>query len=296
MDDRDWLIIRTLYKYKNVTRTAQKLFMSQPTLTTHIKSIEGEFGASIVERTKKGVQFTPQGEYLAKTADEMLYRIRAIKETVVNMSDDVAGTLLLGASFYVTEHMLPKLLAAYKDRYPKVEFKVVAGASKDVVNMIYNKDIHVGFVRGDYSWGDRKFLLMEEPVCIASKDEIDFRQLPSLPRIDYRGELMAKLMLDNWWREHFDKPPSIIMEVENVDACREMVRHGLGYALMTRIIVEYDNLYKMNLIHKNGEPVLRRTWMFYHKESLQLPLIKAFVDLVSSYDFGMPFQKLHHVE
>ncbi len=296
MDDRDWLIIRTLNKYKNITRTAQKLFMSQPTLTTHIKRIEGEFGATIVERTKKGVQFTPPGEYLAKTADEMLYRIRTIKETVANMSDDVAGTLLLGASFYVTEHMLPKLLSAYKDRYPKVEFKVVAGASKDVVNMIYNKDIHVGFVRGDYSWGDRKFLLMEEPVCIVSKEEIDFHRLPSLPRIDYRGELMAKLMLDNWWREHFGKPPSIIMEVENVDACREMVRHGLGYALMTRIIVEYDNLYKMNLIHKNGEPVLRRTWMFYHKESLQLPLIKAFIDLVSSYDFGMPYLKLHHVD
>lgn len=295
MEDRDWLIIQTLYKKKNITRTAQALFMSQPTLTTHLQRIEGELKTTIVERTKKGVQFTPQGEYLAECAHDILYRIRTIKENVLNMRGEVLGTLRLGASYYVTEHILPQLLSSFKTKFPKVEFKVIAGASKDIVNMIYNKDIHIGFVRSDYTWGDRKLLLMEEPVCIVSKHKIDFHQLPRQPRINYRSELIAKIMLDNWWREHFIDPPTIVMDVENVASCRKMVLHGLGYALLTRMIVENDDLFKINLFHKSGEPVLRRTWMYYHEDLLKLPIVNAFVELVSNYDLGIPFQRRESV-
>ncbi|MDR3565008.1 MAG: LysR family transcriptional regulator [Negativicutes bacterium] len=284
MNDRDWLILQSLYHHKNITRTAQALFLSQPSLTAHLRQIEDEFGVTIVERTKKGVQFTPQGEYLVKCADEMLRKVRSIKEDVANMSNDVIGTLRLGASNYFTKYTLPGLLQLFKAQYPKVDFKAIAGASKDIVTMIYNKDIHIGFVRGDYAWGDRKCLLYEEPVCIVSREEIDLKELPRCPRIEYRNEMLARIMLDNWWREHYSDPPTVVMEVDNVDTCREMVRNGLGYALMTRMIVNEDDLFKINIVSKSGKPVTRKTWMFYHEDSLKMPLVKAFIDLVEGQD------------
>ena len=65
MEDRDWLIIKVLNEQKNITKTAQALFISQPYLTTRIRHIEDEFGVKMIYRGSRGVHFTPEGDYLA---------------------------------------------------------------------------------------------------------------------------------------------------------------------------------------------------------------------------------------
>lgn len=71
MDERDWQIISTLYKYKNITKTANTLFISQPALTARIKQIENELDVKLLQRSNKGVSFTSYGEYTA----QFLYNI-----------------------------------------------------------------------------------------------------------------------------------------------------------------------------------------------------------------------------
>src|SRR4051794_23654128 len=129
MDDRDWLILHTLFREKNITRAGQSLFIAQPTLTKRLKQIETEFGVKIVDRGIKGVQFTPEGEYLAKRAEEVLNTFREIKEEIDNLNDNVSGTLRLGVSNFISKYKLPVLLKIFKERYPDVEFKVDTGYS-----------------------------------------------------------------------------------------------------------------------------------------------------------------------
>jgi len=127
MDDRDWLILKSLYIYNNISKTAQSLYISQPALTKRIKQIEKEFQVPIIERGTRGVRFTAEGEYLAKCADEMIERIRQMKETVWNMNQEVVGTIRLGVSNFFAKNMLPKILRLFKDRYPRVDYKVITG-------------------------------------------------------------------------------------------------------------------------------------------------------------------------
>ena len=61
MDEKDWLILKTLYEQSSITKTAATLFISQPALSNRLQQIEDRFGTQIVVRTKKGVQFTPEG-------------------------------------------------------------------------------------------------------------------------------------------------------------------------------------------------------------------------------------------
>ena len=82
MEDRDWLILQILHEQKNITRTAQALFISQPALTARLRQIEEEFGTEIVFRTTKGVHFSPKGEYLAKESSNILRNLQNIKDTV----------------------------------------------------------------------------------------------------------------------------------------------------------------------------------------------------------------------
>ena len=113
--------------------------------------MEKQFGVQIVIRGRRGVQFTSQGEYLAKSAHEMLWRIQKIKENVLNMEDKISGILRLGVSNFFTDYKLPSLLKLFKNQYPDVEFKVTTDLSSHITHLMYNQDVHVGFVRGDYS-------------------------------------------------------------------------------------------------------------------------------------------------
>lgn len=72
MRDLDWEIIHTLHTYKNITKTADMLFIAQPTLTKRIQLIEEELRVSIIIRSSKGVTFTSEGEYVAKKAKQIL--------------------------------------------------------------------------------------------------------------------------------------------------------------------------------------------------------------------------------
>ncbi|MFD2617292.1 LysR family transcriptional regulator [Terrilactibacillus laevilacticus] len=288
MDDRDWLILQLLYKKKNITKTAQSLYISQPSLTHRLQQIEKELGVTLVNRGRRGVQFTPQGEYVAKHANQILLDIQKIKENVSNMEKDVVGTLRLGVSDSFTHYKLPQLLKAFKEDYPKVEFKVTTDWSKEIVQLAYNQDIHIGIVRGDYSWQGEKHLLFSETLCIVSKEKINIKDLPNLPRIDYRTDYLLRAMIDNWWTDNFAVAPRVNIEVDRADTCKGMVLNGLGYAIVPSMIVEnVDNIHKIDLIDKKGNPILRPTWMIYYKDTLDMSIVHAFADFVLD---------THHVE
>lgn len=286
MDDRDWQILHLLHSQKNITKTAQLLFLTQPALTKRLMQIEAEFGVKIVNRGIKGVHFTPEGELLAKRAGQLLTTIREIKEEVSNLQQSVAGTLRLGVSNFFAKYKLPTLLKLFNEQYPLVDFQVETGLSRDVLHKVYNREVHIGFVRGEYSWPDQKKLLFVEKVLLVSKTEMDLAQLPDLPRVDYETDQMFKALVDNWWAENYTKPPLISMKVDRGDTCKEMVRSGLGYAILPSMFVsDAPNLYKRELLTSENTPVLRNTWMFYHEESLEKNVVKAFVQFMEGIDF-----------
>lgn len=285
MDERDWMVLQTLYQEKNITNTAKILYISQPALTNRLKAMEKHFGVRIVIRGRRGVQFTSQGEYLAKSAHEMILRMQKIKETVLNMEDKISGILRLGVSNFFTDYKLPGLLKLFKDQYPDVEFKVTTGLSSHITHLMHNQDVHIGFVRGDYSWQDQKKLLFEESICIASKEEIDIRDLPALSRIDYHTDPLLKTIVDNWWTENYAQPPLVSINVDKADTCKKMVENGLGYAILPSLLInDLDHIHKFEIRTKEGEKIIRKTWMFYHEESLQLNIVKAFVEFVEGMD------------
>lgn len=281
MRSQDWEILKSLFVYKNITKAAEALYISQPALTNRIKQIEKEFGTVIINRGRRGVQFTPQGEYLAKCAEEMLIKLQEIKDNLSNMENAIVGTIKLGVSNYFTKYKLPKLLRLFKDQYPNVEFQVTTGWSRDMFHALYNKEVHIAFVRGDYHWQGEKQLLYEEPLCIASKDEVRIEDLPYLPRIDFKTDHLLKAMVDNWWSENYSVPPRIAMEVDHADTCKEMVVNGLGYAILPGMILNgIEGMNKIYLTDQDGQPILRNTWMFYHSDALELNVIHAFVTFI----------------
>lgn len=264
--------------------------MSQPALTARIHHIEEYLKTKLIYRGSKGIHFTPAGDYLAKNAERLLVDFRNVQENVLNLGNGVKGILRIGASIYVSRYILPRLLSLFQNQYPDVEFNVTTVQSRNIINLMHNQDFHVGFTRGDYVWRYEKYELCEEQICIASKNEINLRSLPQLPRIDYRTDYLNKIALENWWKENFSQPPTISMCVDQIDICKEMVINGLGYAILPGISVcNIKGIHKFYLCDQDKKPLLRKTWMLYQQEMLEMKLVSAFVTFVKSINFDDAF-------
>ncbi|MGO4890008.1 LysR family transcriptional regulator [Anaerobacillus sp. MEB173] len=287
MDNRDWEILHKLYQYKNITKTAESLYMTQPALTKRLKQIESDFQVQIVFRGRRGVNFTPEGEYLAKSAKEVLKEYEKIKEQTWNMDSELIGTLKIGVSNFITRYMLFGIINSFKSQFPNVDFKITTGWSKDMYKLVYNNDVHISFIRGDYGWQDKKHLLFEETICIVSKEKVDLANLPNLPRVDYQTDGKLRTLIDKWWEENYQQPPQIAMIVDGTDTCKEMVLNNLGYAILPSLVINDDmQLNKVDIKDQQGNPILRRSYMLYKEQTSNLNMVKEFVQFIENNQFN----------
>jgi len=208
-----------------------------------------------------------------------------IEEELNNLKHEVTGTLRIGASNFIALNKMPKLLSLFKKQYPNVEFQVVTGWSGEMYKKILNRDVHISFIKGDYNWKENKELLYEEAVTVAAPWDFDWQDLPQLPRIEYSTDEKMRHTIDNWWYNNYKQPATVSIQVHQVEACREMILNGLGYAILADLVVKpYPDLVTKPLKDSTGKLITRETSMYFHKDSLQLNLVNAFVRFIRQQD------------
>jgi len=282
----DWTVLSVLFENKNITETGKILRISQPAITYRLNKIEEEFEVKLFHRGRKGVFFTPQGEFLVNYASRMLKEFQMTKQEMLNFENKIQGVLRLSASSIFSRYKLPKILSEFSKKYPLVRFDVLTGWSEEVFNSIYKDQSHVGILRGTYNFSAVKRLLMKEKLLIVSKDPINLEHLPDLPRIYYNTDTSLKTLMDRWWSSHYADPPSISMRVDNMETCKELVLHGLGYAVLPSILLEEnEKFYIYPCLNKDGSSVVRETWLIHKEEYQSNPIVNAFCNFLSEWTF-----------
>jgi DNA-binding transcriptional LysR family regulator len=181
---------------------------------------------------------------------------------------------------------IPPVLKWFKSKYPKVNFSLTTNWSSKIYNQVYNHEIHIGLVRGDYTWNGGKKLLLTENLALVCNHEIEINELPMLPRIDYNCDVKLKELIDTWWAENFTVPPNVGIKVDKTDTCRLMVANDLGYAIMPSLVVKnHGELYENALRDKEGKLIIRETWMLYNEDDYELNLVRTFIEFMDEIDF-----------
>jgi DNA-binding transcriptional LysR family regulator len=284
MDEKDWIALRILSEEKNISRASERLYISQPALTYRLKNLEEEFGTRLFFKIKGGIEFTSEGLHLAAYAEEMIKNLQKTKDYMLNMQNEVRGTLRLGVSSNFAQYKLPKLLKGFSTEHPHVQFSVNTGWSTEIMSLLDSSSVQLGILRGNYDWYGTKTLLHKERLCLISRKEINMDRLPQLPFIQYKTDSSLKNLINGWWNDRFSEPPFVTMETDRQETCKEMVKNDLGIAILPEICLQpSDNLYTYGLSYKNGEPVLRNTWLMYNQDSLQLSTVKHFIDFLNNH-------------
>src|SRR5690625_946473 len=279
MDEKDCLILKYISKKGNLTKAAEELYFTPSSLTYRIKEMESKFGVKILMKRGRNIEFTPEGEYLADCAVEQLQKWHYIKSNILNMSGQVRGKLKIGVSRIVSNKKLPNILKKFLGKYPNVNTEIFTGYSDDIYELLQKGDIQIGIIRGDYIWSEARYFIKRENICLISREEIDINQLPELPMIQYKTSTQLNNLINDWWYERFDKSPKVSMVSDDYVTCKEMVKSGLGYAVVSGIFLnENDDLYSTHLLYQDKKEIVLDTWVLVRESSLQLTLVNEFIN------------------
>lgn len=280
MNDLDWKILAGLYTTPNITKTAELLNMTQSALSKRLQHIESDLSVKVVVRFSRGIVFTPEGEFLAGKAREVLSTFAEIRKSLLHVGNGRSGQIRIGATNGFARSTLLPFFREYKLRFPKVDIDVVTDISANLIALLRDYKIHVGFICGETDLELERVLVSTDQARAVNKTPIGLDDLPRIPQIVYQKDPYSKKLLDAWWRDRFSEVPLIGMHANHGDTCREMVLAGLGYAifLSNAFLSERSGLFELPLTYADGSPLIRRSWMVWQRDFFDIPLVRNFVD------------------
>lgn len=153
---------------QNLTRAAQKLFVSQPTLTVHLNRLEDELGVKLFDRSASPITVTPAGRYYIEQMKQVAAKEKKIRNHLLGLAYPTQ-TLVIGIGQVRGRHLLPMILPSFCERYPDVHIQLVQMPEKDICTAL--KQGHMDMVIGVLPnlWPDiEEVNLLKEQLCLAA--------------------------------------------------------------------------------------------------------------------------------
>lgn len=285
MRDFDWLILSTLYSNNNISKTAEKLYSSQPNITKRLRKIEEEMKMEIVVRSARGVTFTPKGEFLAKRADAILQLIEETKRQTQQIGSKNQGIIKIAAPNSFTRNELPNIMMQYRQKNNHVQFHLINCLSNEIPSLIDRREVDVGFVHGHLDSHEESVFLFHETLFVVSREKITISDLPSHPQIDYIRSTLTSKIINEWWQGHFSTKRNVLLRVSHGDICCELIRKGLGFGFFfgNNFIGNDSNLNRMIAMRDAENPEIRETWMIFNKLNARRVAVRNFVEFIKGW-------------
>lgn len=282
MDEKDFELLQMLRETENITKAADRLFITQSALSKRVRAIERELGVELLLRSRQGIRFTPYGEEVLWSAQAAARELAGMRTRLDAMGGEVCGTLKAGVSVNYALYQLPELLAAYHRAYPRVNLQISTGQSRDLYRQLQEGSLDAAVLRGEFPWEGERILLSRERVMVICAKELEDHPLKDLPYISRKTDPMQESDLLRWRDEQGlgGQPTGIC--VDSITTCVEMVRLGLGWSMVPEIALgDFDGCTRP-CIFENGEPLLRGTYLLCQKEAMLLPQVRAFAESVKN--------------
>lgn len=276
----------------SVSRAAEELRLSQPTVSLHLKALSSMLGVAITERRGRGIALTEAGRELERHATLALAELRRAAETIERHRGLGAGSLHVGAGTTPGTYLLPRLLGEFHRRHPDIELRLEVAATRRIVEMIERGELHLGVV-GETAPGrnvEREALATDRLVCIVAPDHPaaarrfisreDLRHATLLVRetgsstqaVADRHLSRRRLTVRDRW------------ELDSPEAIKQAVRAGLGLSFVSELVAREEVADgRLAVVEVEGAPTPKRTLDLVRSARHPLsPPERAFVELVEA--------------
>lgn len=282
-------------RYQSFTKAAEKLYISQPTISTHIRMLEQEFNSRLIIRTTKNIEITPHEKELFACAQ----KIFTLKNDLIQKwSEENKKIIRIGASTIPADYILPEVLPLFCQKYPDIQLHIHQNDSGNILQSILNGKFTIGMVGMKSFEKELDFVpfFHDEIVMITPKQEkfLHFAQkafnqddLISLLKketIILREQGSgSKKRLESYFEQInlSEKSLNIIARLNDQESIKKLVASGLGISFISaKAITDADNLLTIKLPENN---LTRSLYFAYHKDYILKEHILSFIKFVQKF-------------
>ena len=206
-----------------------------------------------------------------------------MRRQLASIQGEACGTLRAGISVNFSYYRLPEVLTEYHRAYPKVRLDIATGHSRNIYQQMLDSSLDVAVLRGEYPWDGTQFLLSQENICLICSEENKERPISDYLYIDHSSDATISAQMARWRYENGVTNDTGNFVVDNIMVCREMVERGLGWALMPEVALDGFKGSVKPCTFENGEPFVRRTYIFCQRDAAALPQVQLFMDMLKKH-------------
>jgi len=224
----------------SITRASERLALSQPAVSAHIKAIEDTLGLTLFERTPKGMSLTNDGHGLLLKAQQTLDAHRELLEEATRLKGRLTGKLRLGATNNSSSEAVGRLLALLSERYPELSVTLEHGTSQANLNGIRSGTLDAGFYN-EAGEPDAALATLEvarfsiylaaPPGLVQARQEVDWQSLARLPWICPASSTCCGQAAENLFQLRGIRPTRMI-NIDRENVTRSLIAGGIGVGLL----------------------------------------------------------------
>lgn len=295
MDYRDEVFL-SVAENLSFSKAAEDLFISQPAVTKHIKELEARLNMALFERRGNKVYLTKAGKLTYSYLNRIKQEYREMEFELGRLNDTFKGTLRIGASSTISQYIIPRVIAAFHKRYPKIELYLLNGNSFEMEQKLFDNEIDLALVENASSQASIKYIdfLDDEIVVVTGSQSVyskqklisvaDFMSLPIVLREKGSGTLEVIQKALSQHHIHLDKL-NILIHLGSTEAIKNFLCDFDGIALVSEKSIEKElQLKEITKLSLNSIR-LNRKFRMALLQGHEVSSTKLFIEFLSAYNF-----------
>jgi DNA-binding transcriptional LysR family regulator len=281
MDIHHLKVFTSVFKNKSFSKASEELYLTQPTISNHIKSLEEELDCKLFDRLGRIIIPTKEAEILYNYAIEIIEKANNIKEAIGQFKKEITGELIVGASTIPGTYLIPSIMTKFRKMYPSISFQILISDSRGVIEKILRHELLIGIVGAKLAnsqitytpFLEDELIVVSSPVLIKNK-QLTLKELIKLPivlREEGSGTRREteKILQDKGVSLEDIKIAGIF---GSTDAVKQAVKAGLGVSILSSLSVKDELKYAIFKEIKLSDIQMKRKFYIVTHKKRTLPV------------------------
>ena len=278
-------IFECVVRHLNITKASVALHISQPSVSQQLKLLEEEFGTRFFMRLNQGVELTAEGDEFFNAIQPLLTEAEHLEKRFKSSSRENDTTpLIVGGSHNVSVNVLPKLLMAFKERHPSVQFILETNESRKIETRLLNSEAEIALITNPSHRAELMYESYEEMELVAfclptnplARKKLTLKELAECPLVLRGGGRLEKVLTNLGYRMN------VALRCEASTTVKAAVRMGMGVGILYRNAIA-SRVAKGNLKIINV-PELKemgiKSFVVYDKRKALAPMAQEFLQIL----------------
>lgn len=292
MEIRKLEVFCKVVELKSFTKAAEKILLSQPTVSEHIRSLENELGQKVINRLGKEVETTPVGDILYKYALNIIQTRQEALQAVAQYSGRMGGKIKMGCGTIPGTYVLPELISSFHSLHPSVKAIMKITSSQIIAEKVLEGELEFGVVGARWkenklTWtrmfADTLILAVHPNHPLAGKNEISLQIVLQSSFILRELESGTRKVFANILeKEGFSESDlEVVAEIGSTAAVKEAVKAGVGVSILSkRAVLDDLDRGKLTALSIKKHDMQRPFYLVKRKNRELSPVATAFVDYI----------------